>query len=227
MKHIRRSLALLTAAGGLAVVPAVASADDDDASDDDGPARYRVTVENTAGGFQPMSPAGVVVHGRRADVWSVGAPASNAVAAIAEDANLGVFVDTYDDAPHVSQAFIGGGGPFGPGGSITFEFDAHPGQRLSLVSMLVNTNDAFTGLDAIKLRGGTRVYETDAYDAGTELNNELASHIPGPVGNNPFVRAPEGDVITHHPGVTGGADLDPMVHGWTDPVARITVERID
>ena len=45
--------------------------------------------------------------------------------------------------------------------------------------MLVNTNDAFTGLDSVKLRGGTHVYEVGAYDAGTEVNNESASHIPG------------------------------------------------
>ncbi len=223
MKHHRRSLALLAAAGGLALVPAVAAANDRGGG---ATATYRVTIENHAGGFQPMSPAGVAVHGARADVWSVGEPASNAVAAVAEDANLGVFVGTYTAAPHVSQAFVGGGGPFGPGGSVTFEFDARPGQRLSLVSMLVNTNDAFTGLDSVVLGGGTKEYWTNTYDAGTEVNNESGSHIPGPVGGNPFVRDPEGGVITHHPGVQGGADLDPMVHGWTDPVARIVVERI-
>ncbi len=219
---IRRTIAALAVAGGLAVVPTVA-----DAGWGGGrTSTYRVTIENTSTGFQPFSPAGAVVHSRWADVWSTGAPASAAVAAVAEDANLPVFVGTYEQVPGVAQPFVGGGAPFGPGESVTFEFEARHGQRLSLVSMLVNTNDAFTGLDAVRLGRGTKVYEVGAYDAGTEANNESASHIPGPVGGNPFVRDPEGAVITHHAGVQGGADLDPAVHGWDGPVATITVERI-
>jgi hypothetical protein len=35
----------------------------------------------------------------------------------------------------------------------------------------------------------------------------------------------EGGVIAHHGGILGGADLIPSRHGWTDPVARIEVER--
>jgi len=220
--RIRRIIVAVAAAGGLAVAPTVADADYGGRQ-----ATYRVTIENIATGFQPLSPAGVAIHSRRTDVWSVGAPASNAVAAIAEDANGGVFADTYSQVHGVRQAFVGGGGPAGPGGTIEFEFDARRGSRISLVSMLVNTNDAFTGLDNVKLRNGTKVYEVGAYDAGTEANNESASHIPGPVGGNAFVRDPEGNVITRHAGVQGGADLEPDVHGWEGPVARITIERID
>jgi hypothetical protein len=35
----------------------------------------------------------------------------------------------------------------------------------------------------------------------------------------------EGGVIQHHAGIEGGSDLDPAIHGWTDPVARIRVKR--
>lgn len=219
---IRRTIAVLAVAGGLATTPAAV-----DAGHGGGPtATYRVTVENIATGFQPLSPAGVVVHRRSASVWSTGAPATAAVAAIAEDADLGVFVDTYAQVPGVSASFVGGAAPFGPGGSSTFEFDARRGARVSLVSMLVNTNDAFTGLDSVRLGNRTQVYEVGAYDAGTEVNNENSSHIPGPVGNNPFVRDPEGGVITHHEGILGVGDTDPAVIGWEGPVARITIERI-
>jgi hypothetical protein len=220
---LRRSLAALAVAAGLAATPSVVDAGN---GHHRAPATYQVTIENLSTGFQPLSPAGVAIHHPRADVWSVGAPASAAVAAVAEDANLPVFVDTYGQTRGVWQSFVGGDAPIPPGASATFEFEARPGQRISLVSMLVNTNDAFTGLDSVKLRGGERVYEVGAYDAGTEANNELASHIPGPVGNNPFVRDPEGGVIAHHPGVQGVGDLDPEVHGWDDPVARITIERV-
>jgi hypothetical protein len=211
----------MLSASALAAVPTVA-----DAGGRSSNAVYRVTIENVSTGSQPLSPAGVVIHHRNVDVWSVGSPATAAVAAIAEDANLGIFVDTYGQTRGVSQSFVGGDAPFGPGGSSTFEFEARPGSRLSLVSMLVNTNDAFTGLDSVHLGSRTRVFDVDAYDGGTEVNNELASHIPGPAGGNPFVREPEGGVIGAHPGVAGVGDLDPAVYNWDGPVARITIERI-
>jgi hypothetical protein len=220
---IRRTIAALAVAGGLAAAPAVADADWGGGNT----SRYRVTIENISTGFQPLSPSGAVVHSRWSDVWNTGSPATAAVAAVAEDANLPVFVGTYEQTPGVAQAFVGGAMPFGPGESSEFEFDARRGQRLSLVNMLVNTNDAFTGLDAVRLGKRTQVFEVGAYDAGTEANNESATHIPGPVGGNPFVRDPEGGVITKHAGVRGGADLDPGVHGWEGPVARITIERLD
>jgi hypothetical protein len=34
-------------------------------------------------------------------------------------------------------------------------------------------------------------------------------------------------VIHHHPGIEGGSDLKPGIHGWSDPVARIEVERTE
>jgi hypothetical protein len=118
-------------------------------------------------------------------------------------------------------------GPGPPGASRTFTLQTDGRfNRLSLVTMLVNTNDAFTGLDSLKLRGRGETHSTAAYDAGSELNNELETHIPGPCCNNPFVRAPEGELIRHHPGITGVGDLDPALYGWSNPVARIEIERV-
>jgi len=219
---IRYTIAAVAAAAGLAAVPAIANADYGHSN-----ATYRVTVENIATGFQPLSPAGVVVHSRWADVWNTGSPATAAVAAVAEDANVPVFVDTYSQVRGVSEALVGGGGPIGPMGSYTFEIDAREGDRLSLVSMLVNTNDGFTGLDSVKLGRRTQVFEVGAYDAGTEQNTEQTSDIPGPCCGNPFVRVPEGGLISHHAGITGVGELDPSTYDWDGPVARITIERVD
>jgi hypothetical protein len=91
--------------------------------------------------------------------------------------------------------------------------------------MLVNTNDAFTGLDALGLSGRGGTLGTMAYDAGSERNNELASHIPGPCCGNPFVRDPEGALIGPHEGITGRGDLSPATYDWEGPVARISIER--
>jgi hypothetical protein len=34
-------------------------------------------------------------------------------------------------------------------------------------------------------------------------------------------------VVRHHRGIQGGSDLVPAIHGWTDPVAKIVITRID
>ncbi len=217
---IRKITATVLAAGSLAAIPFVASATADDGSR--GVVKYEVTIENLATGFQPLSPGGVAIHAAGVDVWSAGSPASAAVAAVAEDANLPIYVGTYSATPGVKDAFVGGGAPFGPGGHVTFDFEAKRNDRISIVSMLVNTNDAFTGLDSVRLGNEEQVFEVGAYDAGTELNNELMSHIPGPAGNSPFVRDPEGAVITHHPGIQGVGNIDAGV-AWDGPVARITI----
>jgi hypothetical protein len=224
--NIRRTLvAGLALASTAAVVPVAV-----DAGHGGGPtSTYRITVENlTPAGSQPLSPVGVAVHGKRTDVWSVGYPATAAVAAIAEDAGVPLFVDTYSQTPGVDLAVVGGGGPIPPGDSATFEIEARRGQRLSLVSMLVNTNDAFTGLDSIGLGRHWQQFEVGAYDAGTEVNNENPAFIPGPVGGNGGVRDPEGGVIQPHPGIVGQpGGIDPGTYGWDDPVAVITIERLD
>lgn len=194
---------------------------------------WRVTITNLtpAGsgppGSQPLSPPLFVVHANRVTVWSVGGIATAPVAAIAEDANNGPAETAYAALDGVEAAFTGAGGPIPSGATRSYEVTTSGGaNRLSVVTMLVNTNDAFTGLDSLHLRGqgGTRM--TMAYDAGSERNNELAAFIPGPCCGNPFVRDPEGALIAPHPGIKGVGDLDPAVYGWTDPVARIEIERL-
>ena len=51
--------------------------------------------------------------------------------------------------------------------------------RLSVLTMLVNTNDGFTGLDSLRLRGHDDTRSVMAYDAGSEQNNEEIALIPG------------------------------------------------
>ncbi|CAN0593867.1 unnamed protein product, partial [Laminaria digitata] len=52
---------------------------------------------------------------------------------------------------------------------------------IPIASVSVNTNDAFVGIDAVPLsKKYSATLYPPAYDAGTEENNELCSHIPGP-----------------------------------------------
>jgi Spondin_N len=224
MRRITWLTALVLGAAMLAVGPA--------AADDDGGAKtWRVTITNIAQpGTQPLSPPVVAVHSSKGDVWSVGDVASNGVAAVAEDAVNGPLLSALPQLEGFMSVTTGTAAPIGPGSSASFEVVTKGSfNRLSIVTMLVNTNDAFTGLDSLRLRGRGETRETMAYDAGSELNNELVSHIPGPCCNNPGVRAPEGQVIRPHAGILGPAGagkLDPALYDWNGPVARIAIERV-
>ncbi len=200
---------------------------------------YRVTVENLTDG-QPFSPGVVATHTKAASVFEVGAPASEGVRLIAENGMPGTAVSdlTGVDAVFEVAAFPDPVGPilFGGGtGSIEIAAAANA-NRLSLAIMLICTNDGFTGVSSVKLPGGFEpaVYYSNGYDAGTEVNTETSPDVvdacgaAGPVslpadGN---ARTAEGGVIAHHPNIQGGADLTVADHGWDDPVAKITVERI-
>ncbi len=133
---------------------------------------------------------------------------------------------------------IGCGGPPFPT-SITFQIEAaSKATRLSLVVMLICTNDGFVGLDGVKLPDGfkPRTFYAGDYDAGTEANDELFTSMVDPCGGiGPLAVGPDGlndrsatsDVIAPHPGISGVGDLDPTVYGWTKPVAKITVQRVN
>ena len=218
--------AVLTAA--LLIAPAAGSDDDDDGRTK----VWRVTIQNLtppgpgAPGSQPLSPPLFVVHSSRADVWSVGQIASHGVAAIAEDADNSVLESALPQVHGVKSVATGGGGPIPSGVTRTYTVETKGRfNRLSVLTMLVNTNDAFTGIDSLRLRGEGISLATMAYDAGSERNNELKSHIPGPCCGNAFVRAPEGNLIRMHEGISGRGELDPAKYDWEGPAARITIER--
>jgi Spondin_N len=195
---------------------------------------WQVTIENLtppgpgAPGSQPLSPPLFVVHSAKVIVWRNGQIATHVVAAIAEDASNAPAVSAYTGFPGVETVFTGAGGPIPSGGSHTYtvrtrgEFD-----RVSLVTMLVNTNDGFTGLDSLRFRGREHTLNVIAYDSGSEKDNQLKGFIPGPCCGHPFVRDPEGAPIHPHAGIKPHVgDLDPAIYGWTGPVAKITIRRM-
>ena len=112
---------------------------------------------------------------------------------------------------------------------------------LSLTSMLLPTNDGFVGLDSWKIptEAGTYTFTLNAYDAGTEANDEIVNGGGAP-GTPGIPAAPGGDAGTGAIGVTmtednsnihihrgslgdddlagGKSDLDNRVHRWLNPV---------
>lgn len=179
---------------------------------------WTVKVQNvTPAGSQPLSPPVFVVHPPGVHVWRLGGYASRGVAAVAEDGDGPTLVKEVSKRRGVREAFVGAGGAIA-----TYQVKVRPGDRISIVSMLVNTNDGFTGVDALRPRAGS--IRTMAYDAGSEKNLETKATIPGPCCGSPMRRAPEKKVISKHKGITGCGGLDPMTYGWTGPVARISFD---
>lgn len=192
-------------------------------------AEYEVTLENmTPAGSQPFSPAVLAVHSPSYRIFHIGGYASDEVAQVAEDGMTTALVTMLNNSSEVSEVVVGTGAIM-PGASETFNITAAGNfTKLSMVTMLVNTNDGFTGTDKLQLpQKGTKVYYLRAYDAGSEENTELMAHIPGPCCGNPLMGNPTNEKISHHAGILGIGDLSPAVYGWNGPVAKLTVTRIN
>jgi hypothetical protein len=194
---------------------------------------YEIVVENLTpatgeGSSQPFSPPVLATHRGNFHMFRPGTIASDELAAIAEDAVSGPMIDLLENSSKVFD-IVAGDAVILPGGEARFEIQTAGGSRdLSAVFMLVNTNDAFGGLDGVRLPiRGEKVFYVRAYDAGSELNSELASDIPGPCCGSPGEGTPTHERIARHAGIAGGADLDPAVYGWTEPVAKLTIRRVN
>ena len=242
----RRSFAVAAAAAvvaslGVGLGGAAASAEPELAT-------YRVTLMNLTHG-QPFSPPVVATHRKAVHMFEVGQLASDELAAIAQDGNEVPMFALFNASKHTTEA-VDVGKPVTPKGTtvgsftdtVTIEIHARPGDRLSLATMLICTNDGFLGLDAAKLpKHGTKTHLVNGYDAGRENNTEASQDIVDACSalnpTKPLAGDPNGNrnaevatvpptVIQHHPGIHGGAQLDPSFHGWTNPVASITIERL-
>ena len=117
---------------------------------------------------------------------------------------------------------------------------------------MLPTNDGFIGLNGITIptTPGTYSYNVNAYDAGTEANDEVrGGGAPGtagfpvppgsPVDTGVFAADSGGTGVTGvsaegfvhiHRGVLGdnnnaggASDINSSVHRWLNPVARVTI----
>jgi hypothetical protein len=209
----------------------------------EGQALYRVTFQNLTEG-QPFTPPVAAVHRQAVALFEIGQPASFEVKEIAENGNIGPLVEVATTNKHVMDAAVtpGAAGPVLPGETVSFDVEGRTGAKyLSIVAMLVCTNDGFTGANTLRLPrtvGSSETIDAYGYDAGTEMNTEAWPDLVPPCGpltgfdsmgqgtgmSDPALY--EGGVVRMHTGISGNADLDPSVHGWDGPVARIVVERI-
>lgn len=135
-----------------------------------------------------------------------------------------------------------------PGQTLNFEMTTQEiNTHLSIVAMILPSNDGFVGLDSLEIptEEGSYTYYLNGYDAGTEANDEIvngagAPGVPGipadPLGQNgenaSGVTNVENNTTVHiHRGVLGdtnanggASDLDSRIHRWLNPIARLVIE---
>jgi len=193
--------------------------------------KYEITITNLTRG-QVFSPPIVINHNSNFSLFTLGEPADAALAALAEGGDTGPLVDLIDGVYPYAVA----GGPIMPGDSesVTLEISKRSRSRLiSVAAMLVTTNDAFLAARNVWFFGKYKeIVDAVAYDAGSEINSEDCMDIPGPPCGAPPNDHPdiEAEGYVHvHAGIHGiGPDprVDPAMHDWRNPVAKITIRRI-
>ncbi|NNC56216.1 MAG: hypothetical protein HKO12_01565 [Woeseiaceae bacterium] len=207
---------------------------------------YRITITNLTAG-QPITPPILVTHTSRTGIFTVGEAASEGIRQIAENGNGGPLLEALSDDSQVHEV-VAGMAPLVPASdpgntgfesSETFTITTHGRARyLSFASMLICTNDGFTGLDSIRLPNHKNTVYSASYDARTEMNTEDFADIVPPCQG--LIGISSGDmgtgmsdsnlvedgIVIPHAGVNGGVDLFPEVHGWGDPVTKIEIERV-
>ena len=192
---------------------------------------YEVTVTNLTYA-QPLSPVAVVLHGDSA-LWMVGEASSAPLEKLAEGGDNADLL-----AMESVLASVSGESPVGPGASTTLMVNTtdEMATHLSIVSMLVNTNDAFTGLTAMDLSSlavdSPQTWTLGVYDAGTEGNSELAGTIPGPADGGAGYDEQRDDVdfVAKHPGVVTLDDglstsVLTQAHRFDNPAIKLTITR--
>src|SRR3569623_941716 len=186
----------------------------------------KITIKDVLTG-QPFSPTYSESRTEAsAPLFKLGDKASDALAAVAEGGNIGMFSV---GAAMNNESAIGDAQlaihtlPVQTRTFFVHVDEKHP--LIDAVWMLGNTNDGFsgfTGFDGYKLDGSATL-DVRGYDAGSEKNNEKKGFLGALGGGND--RDPENGVITYHTGIRGDADA-PKAWNWdvTGPVAHVTFD---
>ena len=180
-------------------------------------------------------------------LFQVGEEASSALQTMAEGGDISGLVTIADSISASSQSNPANG-LLGPTASTMInDWDTGDNDQLTIVAMLLPTNDGFVGLDSwtIPETAGEYTIYLNAYDAGTEANDELIVDGGGAAGTPGIPADPSGlggsggsgvtsdspnSMIHIHPGSVGDtdddggdSDLNSRVHRWLNPVAKVVV----
>ena len=192
---------------------------------------YQVNITNLVPA-QVFTPVLVATHNSSTSIFTLGTAASSELQTLAESGNVTPLTTLLNGDSNVMDVQSSGGlhGPGNTGGVIVTGSDTF--NRLSLAAMLIPTNVAFVGLNTtLPAAGETKVVYAYAYDAGTEVNDERCTSIPGPdypecggAGTGGSPGGGEGMVLIHS-GIRGDGDFG-RNRDWKNPVARITIQKV-
>lgn len=215
----------LAVAGTLAVLTSpTMAADKHDAS-------YMVTITNITKNIR-LTPFLATTHRSDVMLFEVGTAASEDVAKIAEGGDISALNATLEANNRVIDT-AATAGLLMPGASVSLEIQAgkYPAMngKLSLISMLLPTNDSFVALSGVTLpHKGSKTYFANAYDAGSELNDESCMNVPGPAcGGEGYSMAGGEGYVYPAPGIHGEGDLSRAMYDWDGAVAKVTIKRMD
>jgi len=190
---------------------------------------YKITITNLTHG-QPLAPVMAATHYPGISFFEVGQAPSDELAMLAEAGDGKPMAAKLLDTRGVSDAQVSTMGLTFPGNSTTMMVSAKRGvDHVSIGAMLGATNDAFFAVKDVELPKGhqTATYMADAYDSGSETNDELSSTVAG-LGGEGYSPNDSGEGFVHiHNGVHGVGDADPTVLDWRNPVAEIVIERVN
>ncbi len=195
---------------------------------DRGGGYYKVTITNITGG-QIFTPGIVLNHKKGVRLFTLGSPASGSLATLAESGNTGPLSTMMSGNPKVADIAFSDDLLF-PGESTTVMLDRTGGfHYISLAAMMIPTNDGFIALNGVKAPRGHRssMYLSPAYDAGSEMNDEICENIPGPFCGGTVPGEDDGEGYVHiHDGIHGIADVPEDIFDWRNPVARVVIESV-
>ncbi len=197
--------------------------------------QYTITVTNVSSGSY-LTPILAVGHSNlQTRMFAYGKAASPELQAVAEGGNFEELATQFESAG-AEVIRNPAGDLLGPNELTTFKL-SKDNTRISLITMILPTNDGFIALDNANLQIGSQLLY--AIDAGTEANDEKITGGGAP--NSPGIPAdPSGTANVNAPGIAGvkaegsvdrhlgikggeGSALDPEVHGWSGAIASVEV----
>ena len=204
-----------------------------------------VQVTNLTHGIH-FTPILVSAHDSGTHLFEAGQAASDALKSMAEGGNTAPLIAA-SAASDVTTNNLASGFLAPAGSTPVTSIDTADNTHLSIVAMMLPTNDGFIGLDGweVPTEVGTYTVYLNGYDAGTEVNDEIIDTVNGGTENG-IPGAPGMDAGTGATGVTsleeanqtvhihrgntgdtslsgGISDVDSRIHRWLNPVAKVVV----
>ncbi|UTW48413.1 spondin domain-containing protein [Bacterioplanoides sp. SCSIO 12839] len=203
--------------------------------------QLQISLTNLTAG-QPQTPAAVIVHRSGYLAFDEGEAASVELEDLAESGSPQALLTAAGTNDAVLKTYAGPA-VVAPGGNRTFTMtidgvSSTEGLYLTGLTMLANTNDAFTGVNNVSLGnmavGDSMRWNGPVWDAGTEANTETAATMPGPAAGGEGTNAARDDIlnkVTFHQGViTSDQGLATSAlnnsHRFDQPAVAIRVTRL-